>query len=106
MALGVTDAEQEWLCQEELRPILMGGKEAKEAGSVRQARKEATVILVNPAIEGTFTTTFEGKEQREGDDLAGIQLGLGMFGLIFHDSVNTNVQTYDNLFDRHAVLRT
>src|SRR5262245_21014371 len=79
-AIGVDDAEHRWRSQERPRPVLMGLEETKEPGALGEPRKQRPIVARQPPIEGPVAYAFEGMEQPQGDDLAGPEVGLGMFG--------------------------
>ena len=58
----------------------MRPEEAKEADPLRQAREQRTIVLRQPAIERAIPHPFERMQQPQGDDLAGPQDGVGVFG--------------------------
>src|SRR3712207_6101004 len=101
-AIRIHDAQQRWLSQKPLCPDVVGGEQAKQARTVRQARKPTAVIATEPAIERTWSHPFERKQERQRHNLAGIELGLGMLGLISHALVYSTEQIDDKLVRRHA----
>ena len=57
----------------------MGGQETLEPCALRQG-EPFRIVPAQPAIEGAEGAAFEGEEEADGDQLAGVELGLGMFG--------------------------
>jgi hypothetical protein len=76
----VDDAEHRRGGQEDLRPVLMRFQEAKEPGALGKPRKQRPIVARQPPIEGAVADAFERVQQPQGDDLAGPEVGLGMFG--------------------------
>lgn len=94
------------LGQEVLRPVLMGGEQAKQAGALGQARKPGTIIAPQPAVKRAATASFEGEQQGQRDDLAGIELRLRMFGQMADDHIYPIEQANDKIGGGHTVLLT
>jgi hypothetical protein len=103
-AIGVRHAQQRRLRQKILGPVGIGGKEAKQARALGQARKPAAVVVVDPAIEAAGPIAFECEEQAQRDELAGVERGLGVFGHIDHDAIHPNKQARDKIIGRHVNL--
>src|SRR3712207_8584642 len=64
-----------------------------------------TTLFRSPAVEAARTIPSEGKEHGQRDDLAGIELGLGLFGHIAHHRIDPNEHANDKIISRHANLR-
>ena len=79
-AIGVDDAEHGRGGQERPRPILMGLEETKEPGALGQPWKQRPIVTRQPPIEGSIADAFERMQQPQGDDLAGPEVSLGVFG--------------------------
>ncbi|CAA9272168.1 MAG: hypothetical protein AVDCRST_MAG93-2686 [uncultured Chloroflexia bacterium] len=101
---GIGNAEQGWLRQEQIGQVGMSIEQAKQACALRQIGKIILVVAGEPGIEGTWSETFEGEKQAEGDDLTGIEAGLRMFRMMMEHLVNTDVETNDTIDRRHAHL--
>ena len=56
--------------------------------ALRQAEEPAAAVVVEPAVEAARTVPFARKEHDQRGKLAGIALGLGMFGHIVHDRID------------------
>jgi len=78
--IGVDDAEHRRRGQEDLRPVLMGPEKAKEARPLGELRKQRAIVSRQPAIKRPVAHAFERMQQPQGDDLAGPEVGVGMFG--------------------------
>jgi len=78
--IRVDDPEHSRGGQEDLRPILMGLEEAKEAGPLGSLGEEGAIVAGQPPIERTVADAFERMQQPQGDYLTGPEAGLGMFG--------------------------
>src|SRR5712691_8785753 len=78
--LGVDDPEHRRSGQEDLRPVLMGPEEAKQAGPLGEAGEQRPIVSRQPAIKRAVADAFEGMEQPQGDHLTGPEVGLGVFG--------------------------
>jgi hypothetical protein len=79
-AVGVDHAEHRRSGQEGLRPVLMRLEETKEPGALGEVGKQRAIVARQPAIEGAVADAFERMEEPQGDDLAGPEVGLRMFG--------------------------
>ncbi len=88
-----------------ISPASMRGEQAKQAGAFGQAGEPRPVIVAEPAVEGTRPNTFEGKQQRQRDDLAGMELRLRVLGFVGHDAIDPNEQTNDKIVGGHANLQ-
>lgn len=90
--------------QEPVRPGVMGGKQAQETRTVRQARKQWSQVIARPAVDRSRTAAFESKEDAQPDHLTGLQTGLPMFGDGFHHFVYPIEQLTDKVLCGHAGL--
>src|SRR6266478_264666 len=79
-AVGVNDAEHRRDSPESLRPVLMRLQEAKEPGALGEAGEQGTIVARQPPIKRAVAHAFERMQQPQGDDLAGPEVGLRMFG--------------------------
>ena len=75
-SIAVDDAEQRRCCHEGCGQVPMAVEQTEQASALRQLWKQRPVISFKPTIEGAIADAFEGKEQRQGDDFAGIQIPL------------------------------
>jgi hypothetical protein len=82
----------------------MGLEETKEPGALGEPRKQRPIVARQPPIEGPVAYAFEGMEQPQGDDLAGPELGLGMFGDGAQLLIDPVEQRRDKLHGNHAAL--
>ena len=57
----------------------MSLEETKEPGALGEPRKPWPIVARQPPIEGPVANAFEGMEQPQGDDLAGPEVGRGVF---------------------------
>jgi hypothetical protein len=78
--IGVDDTQHRWGGQEELRPVLLGREEAKEARALREAGEEGAIIARQPARERQVAHACEGIQQPQSDDLPGSEVGRGVWG--------------------------
>jgi hypothetical protein len=62
------------------------------------------IVGGEPAIEAAGTIALEREQQPEGDELAWVQLRLGVLGHVAQHRVDAHVQTNDNIVRRHANL--
>ena len=83
--IGVHYSEEGGISKEVVTPGLVGLQEPLEAGAMGEIEPGGKVSL-EPAVEGAELNTFEGEEEADGDQLAGVELGLGMFGNLSHSS--------------------
>lgn len=60
-------------------PIAMRTHEAKQARAFGQAGEQMQIIAFEPAIKGTRAAPHDGKQQDQGDQLAGKRLACGCF---------------------------
>lgn len=100
---AVHHAKQRRLRQKMLCPVLMRGQKAKQAGALRQARKQRRKIGFGPAVEGAAADAFEGEQHSERDGFARMQQGLRMFFLVGHGIVNTDKQFRGKIMDGHRL---
>ena len=68
--LGVDDAEPRWSGQEDLRPVLMGPEETKQAGALRELGKQRAIVAGQPPIKGAVAHPFERMQQSQGGVIA------------------------------------
>ncbi|HSH78645.1 MAG TPA: hypothetical protein VLA19_08960 [Herpetosiphonaceae bacterium] len=64
------------------------------------------ILLVLAIVFLLVAIALERKEQAEGDDLTGMEVRLGMLGLVGHHAINLNEQADDKIVGRHANLHT
>ena len=57
----------------------VGLEQAKQPGSFGQFREQRAPISNQPAIKGAISHSLERKQNGQGDDFAGVQVGLWMF---------------------------
>src|SRR6267154_2527724 len=104
--IRVNDAEHRWGGQKGLRPVLMGLQEAKEPGALGEAGEQGTIVYGQPAIEGAVAHAFERMEEPQGDDLAGPEVGLRMFGDGWEIVIDLAKEGRDKIEGGHSVLRS
>src|SRR6266446_3894764 len=104
--IGVDDAEHRWDGQEGLRPGMMGLQEAKTPGALGEAGEQGPIVSGQPAIEGAVAHAFERMEEPQGDDLAGPEVGLRMFGNGGELVINLTEEGRDKIVGGHSVLRS
>ena len=66
--------------EEDPGPVVMRREETKEPGALGEAGKQRPIVTRQPAIKGLVAHAFERMQQPQGDDLAGPEVGLGVFG--------------------------
>src|SRR5713101_908677 len=96
--IRVDDPEHRRRGQEGLRPVLMRLEEAKEPRPLRYVREQRAIILRQPAIERPVTPAFERMQQPQGDDLAGPEVGVGVFGDAWQMVIDLTEQRGDKLY--------
>jgi hypothetical protein len=82
----------------------MGREQAKQAGAFGQVREPVPVVVGEPAIEAARPDTLEREEQPEGDEFARIEVGVGMFGQVAYDAIDSDEQVDDKILGRQANL--
>src|SRR5215475_751007 len=82
----------------------MGLQEPKEPGALGQPRKQRPIVACQPAIEGSIADAFERMQQPQGDDLAGPEMGLGVFGDSAQLLIDFIEQRGDKLHGHHTAL--
>ena len=102
--IGVDDAEHGWSGQEDLRPVVMGPQEAKEAGALGEAGKQRPIVTRQPPIERTVADAFERMQQPQGAHLTGPEVGLRVFGHGVHLLIDVVEQRDDKIPRGHAAL--
>jgi len=75
---------------------------SKQARAFGQSRKQGSVISAQPAIEGACAHAFEREQQRQGDDFAGMQLGLWVLADIGQGIGHSAKQFSDKIFGSHG----
>src|ERR1700742_2107444 len=90
----IGDPQDGGLSQKSSGPVLVRVEEAKQAGALRQMRKQRQVIAPEPAIEMSGGGAFESKEQGERNDLAGVEFGLWVFAKVLHLLINAAEKVY------------
>src|SRR5712691_6859517 len=86
-AIAIHHSQDRGSRQKLRRPLLVGRKEAKEAGTLRYSRKQFPQVTAYPAIEGPVAYALDGKEDAQRYDFTGPETGLGMFGTGLHGLV-------------------
>jgi hypothetical protein len=102
--ISIDDTQHRWGGQEELRPVLMGREEAKEACALGEVGKQRPIVARQPAIERPVAHAFEGMEQPQSDDLTGPEVGLRVFGDSAQLLIDLLKQCRDKLHRDHAAL--
>ena len=87
------------------RIVAVPRKEAKQARAFGQPWKPRAVVGGQPVIKRPLAHAFEGKEQGQGDDLAGVEAGLWMLGLVVEHVVDTTIQANATIVGRQADLQ-
>jgi len=59
-------------------------------------------IVTQPVVKAPRADALEREQQAQRDEFAGIQMGLGTFGLIVHDLIDAAIDPDDTIDDRHA----
>jgi hypothetical protein len=59
---------------------LMRLEEAKEPGTLGQAREQRPIVAGQPPIKRAVADAFEGMQEPQGDHLTGPETGIGMLG--------------------------
>jgi hypothetical protein len=82
----------------------MGLEQAKQPRSFGQFREQRAPISNQPAIKGAISHSLERKQNGQGDDFAGIQVGLWMFREVSHLIIYSAEQFNDKIFGGHEGL--
>src|SRR6266853_338623 len=104
--IRVNDAEHRWGGQESPRPVLMGLQEAKEPGALGEAGEQGAIVARQPPIKRAVAHAFERMQQPQGDDLAGPEVGLRMFGDGWEMVIDLAEEGRDKIEGGHSVLRS
>ena len=83
---------------------MVGSKESKEPGPLRQRRTQRAPSSTQPALERSVPDPFEGKKDPQRDDLTEPQGGQGLFGPVLHGIVYPIEQLTDKVLGRHGAL--
>jgi hypothetical protein len=103
---AIRQSQQTGRCQEGLCPYPMCFQGAKQARAFRQAGKQRSEVVAEPAIEGAATHPFERKDPANCDQLAGIQVSLRMFYNFWHLIIHAAKQMNDKIFVGHSTPRS
>jgi hypothetical protein len=103
-ALGVDDAAHGRSGQEDLGPVLRGPEEAKPAGAFGSPGEQRARVARQPAREGAMAHAFARMQQPQGDDLAGPEVGLGVFGESLQLLIDLIDQGGDTIDGGHTAL--
>lgn len=87
-AIAVHNAQPRELRQEPEGQLPMGLQAAEEPGAFRQARKQGSVVLANPAIKGPLAHALDCEQHPQGNEFAGPERRLGMLGEVQHPIVD------------------
>jgi len=98
----VNDQEKARIGQEALVPVLMRDQQPLQTSAIRQTRKKVVIVALKPAIKGAEMASFQGEQQTDGDQLAGIQLGLAVLWYLFHVIIDKAKDLNDNVFGGHS----
>ncbi len=90
--------------QKLLRPLRVGRKEAKAAGTLRYGRKQSPPVVAYPALECPGAYALAGKEDAPRYDFTRPETGLGMSGTGLHGLVYPVEQLADKVLGSHAAL--
>lgn len=102
-AVAVNDTQDTGFHQKDIRPDLMGDKLAKQPRALWQEVKKRQEIALQPAIELPVAYPFQGEQDAQRHNLAGIELSLGMFRQLTHRLINSAEQFADKTFGGHEV---
>ena len=103
-AIAVDNAQQTGFSQEGITPVLVSSQQPEEASPMGQSREHVPVVLVQPTVESPVASTFNGVQQADSHDLAGPQIGLGMFSQPLHPVIHLAKQLSDKIVGSHAIL--
>ena len=104
--ITVDHGEETGRRQKPIAPVLMGLQQALQTGAIGQSSKQVGIIATEPAIEGAKVPSFQGKQDPNRDQFTGIQDRLAVFGHVFHLVIDNAKNLNDNVFGRHASLRS
>lgn len=102
-AIAVHYSEEGRISEEVVTPGLVGLQEPLETGAMGQLEPSG-VVPFEPAVEGAELDTLEGEEEADGDQLAGVELGLGMLGDLPHPVVNEAEKCYNEVDSDHGFV--
>ncbi len=100
-AIGIDQTDERRIGHKALRPVPVGIEQPKQTGAHGQLRKQRPVISLQPAIKGAIAHPFEGKQNGNRNDFAGIETGLGMLLSLGHLIIHTAKQVDDKIFGSH-----
>ncbi len=81
-------------------------EQALQPCTVGQPREQVGIVTAEPAIKGAKIAAFEGKQDADGHQFAGIQFGLTVFGHVFHLIIDKAKNLQDNVFGCHEGLHS
>ena len=99
---AVAETDQGRLRQEAIGPVLMGGDEAKESGSLRHVGEQGASDLVDPAVEGALPLAVQDVEQGQGNEFTGPEQGARIFFDIDHSVIDTAEEFDDKIGESHG----
>ncbi len=100
-AVSVNDAEHSRLGHKALRPSSVRAKEAKQAGSFRQGRKQRLEVTLKPTVERSVANAFDGEQEGERRHFAWMKFGLHMSWRVGHRIIYAAEQFSDKVLGGH-----
>src|SRR6266446_942121 len=105
-AIRVNDPEHRRGGQEDLRPVVMGPEEAKEARALGEVGEQGAIVSGQPPVKRAVTDAFERMQEPQSDHLTGPEVGLGMFGDSAQLLIDLIEQRRDKIHCDHGLLRS
>ena len=103
-AKAVDQSDQRRFGHELVDPAPVRVEQPEQARAIRQLRKQRFVVAFQPAIERPIAAAFQGKQQGQGHDFTGIQVGLRMLLRAWHRIIHPAEQFGDKLFGSHGAF--
>jgi len=76
-------------------------EQTEQARAVGQIGEETEIVSFEPTVKGAVSDPFDGEQEAERDDFAGIELGLAMFLDSPHFIIYAAEQFCDEILGRH-----
>jgi hypothetical protein len=90
--------------QEMVGQVRVVGQQALQAGTFRQTRKQVKPITCQPTIESPKMDPFEAEKDTDGNNLAGMQVGILALVDVFEFVVYHTKEPNNNFFGSHRFV--
>ena len=99
--VGIDDTEDRGLSEKPRRKVPMPLEQAKQAGALRQLRKQPLAIPEQPAVKRPIAYAFDGKQEGHRHNFARVEHRLRMLGYVAQGIIYSTKQLGDTIQGGH-----